>query len=341
MSGLASRAVKMSRLEERCEILKKQLETENRKGTLLGKSKPMKAIFDLIDRVAKTCANVLITGESGTGKEGIARAIHSGGSRAKGPFIAINCSAIPENLLESELFGHKKGAFTGASENRIGLLEEANDGTLFLDEIGDMPMSLQSKLLRALQERKIKPVGSNEYREIDVRIIAATHKDLKKAMGEGSFREDLYFRLCVIPIHSPALRDRMEDVPLLADYFVRKTCERSHIPPKKLSGGAIAKLMRMSFQGNVRELENIIERAVVMSDHDTIGETDIQSEAASQLDEVRHLLEKFPNLEELERAYIAHILAETGNHKEKAAEILGVNRKTLYRKEKEFGLELN
>lgn len=338
MSVLTARAIKMSRLEEKCETLKKQLEQGHKKGALLGKSQPMKTVFDLIDRVAKTASNILITGESGTGKEGIARAIHSNSPRARAPFVAINCAAIPENLLESELFGHKRGAFTGASDHRIGLLEEAHGGTLFLDEIGDMPMSLQSKLLRVLQEKKIKPVGANDYKNVDLRLIAATHKDLRKGIEEGSFREDLFYRLCVIPIHAPPLRDRIEDIPMLAEHFVRNSCEKSQLPLKTLTKGAMAKLMRMSWPGNVRELENVIERAVVMSDHERIGEAEIQSASGESQDaSIKGLFEKFPNLEQLEKAYIAYVLEETENHKEKAAEILGINRKTLYRKERDLG----
>jgi two-component system, NtrC family, response regulator HydG len=338
MSVLAGRAIKLSQLERDYELLRKQMESETHKGTLIGRSQKIKQVFGLIDRVAGTLANVLITGESGSGKEGVARAIHTTSGRSQAPFVAINCSAIPENLLESELFGHRKGSFTGANENRTGLIEESSGGTLFLDEIGDMPLSLQSKLLRVLQERKIKPVGSNEQIEVDLRIIAATHRDLKRSITEGTFREDLFFRLNVVPIVVPPLRERIEDIPLLVEHFLTRACHRNGLANKRMSKAAVSKLMRLEWPGNVRELENAVERSVVLSERDTIEESEILTEGNAGHDKIRNIFSKLPTLEGLEREYLVHVLNETGNHKDRTAEILGINRKTLYRKEREFGL---
>ncbi len=337
---VSSRAIKLHQIEQDYEVLRRQVEQGSRKGALIGKSHKMQQIFTLIDRVAVSTASVLITGESGTGKEMVARAIHDASPRASKPFIAINCSAIPDNLLESELFGHKRGSFTGAQGDRRGLFEEANGGTLFLDEIGDMPRSLQSKLLRVLQERKVRPVGANINVDIDVRVIAATNMDLKKAINEGIFREDLYFRLSVVPIELPALRERSEDIPYLAEHFLKRSCAKNNISPKRLTKDAFAKLMRLPWKGNVRELENTVERAAVMTERDIIDHNDIRTESTSAADDkVRGLFAELPSLLQLEREYISYVLTETGDHKERAAEILGINRKTLYRKEREYGIK--
>ncbi len=335
LSVISKRAISLRNLEKEYADLRKRADMNAMHGNLIGKSSKMRQVFDLIDRVAGSLATVLITGESGSGKEMVASAIHAQSPRAQAPFIAINCSAIPDHLLESELFGHKRGAFTGANENRKGLFEEANGGTIFLDEIGDMPLALQAKLLRVLQERKIKPVGSNELRDVDVRIIAATHKDLQKAIAEGHFREDLYFRLCVVPIRIPPLRERTEDIPVLVEHFLTKFCELNGVPLKRLTKVAMSKLMCLNWSGNVRELENTIERAVVLSDRDLIDENEIRVEGVMDRNEkVRDLFAKLPTLDQLERWYISYVMEETGEHKERAAEILGINRKTLYRKER-------
>jgi DNA-binding NtrC family response regulator len=337
---LSNRAMRLATLEKEYQALREQLDQRIHKSGLIGKSLKMQQVFCLIDRVSKSDVNVLITGESGTGKEMVARAIHTESRRAEESFVAINCSAIPDNLLESELFGHKRGAFTGASESRKGLFEEATKGTLFLDEIGDMPLTLQSKLLRVLQERKIKPVGSNEMRDVDVRIIAATHRDLKRAITEGSFREDLYFRLCVVPLKLPPLRERAEDIPLLVEYFLKKYCDRIGVSLKRMTKAALAKLMRFSWNGNVRELENTIERIVVLSDKDLIEENEIRLDSMPDQDwKKNEFFAHLPSLAELEKEYIAYVLSHTKNRKELAAEVLGVNRKTLYRKEREYGFK--
>jgi DNA-binding NtrC family response regulator len=341
---ITSRAIQFQDLKEDRKSLQKQLSEQQRKGDslgqIIGKSKAIQQIFDLTRRVAKTNSNVLITGESGTGKEMVARAIHQNSPRKTESFVAINCSAIPDQLLESELFGHKKGAFTGAHENHSGLFEEAQGGTLFLDEIGDMPLGLQAKLLRVLQERKIRPVGDNQLKDIDVRIIAATHKNIRALIQEGKFREDLYYRLCVIPIQIPALRERKEDIPLIADHFLKKFCDLNRTPLKKLTKSALSHLLRLPWPGNVRELENLLERAVVLSDQEWIEEENLQIETEEKFERpsVSPLFAQLVTLEELEQSYIRYVLEVTHYSKEKASEILGINRKTLYRKEQEYQL---
>jgi two-component system response regulator HydG len=308
------------------------------KQSIVGKSSAIQNIFDLIDRVGPSNTNILITGESGTGKEVVARALHNQSTRAQNPFIAINCTAIPESLMESELFGHVKGAFTGANSDKKGLFEEANGGTLFLDEIGDMDMGLQAKLLRVLQERTIRPVGSNQSKAIDVRVIAATHKDLKKAITNNMFREDLYYRLSVIPIVIPPLRHRVEDIPLLANHFLRKYSALNNNKNVSFSQAAVQKLLGMHWPGHVRELENMVERLVVLSRSTLIDAMDIpDSDQTTQEHFFGSATNDLPTIEELEKRYIHLVLDKTGGKKEKAAQILGINRRTLYRKEREYG----
>lgn len=324
------------------QTLRRELKGEWRLENVLGKSPGMKAVFDLIERVAPSTANILIQGESGTGKEMVARAIHNLGPRASKPFIAINCTAIPETLLESELFGHAKGSFTGASGRKKGLVEEANQGTLFLDEIGDMSPALQSKLLRVLQERKIRPVGDNTPIDVDVRIIAATHKNLKAGIRENTFREDLYYRLSVIPIQLPPLRERQDDIPLLAEHFLNKYAATNGINGtprvRGFTKGALSKLLRLRWQGNVRELENLVERAVVLCRGNMIEENDIPDpEIASIEESFKGMTADFPTLTQLEERYMQIVLQKTAGRKDKAAQILGINRRTLYRKEREYG----
>ncbi len=319
--------------------LKREIRGRWSLSNILGKSAAMKRVFDLVERVAPSMANVLIQGESGTGKELVARAIHTLGPRSKFPFVAINCTAIPESLLESELFGYAKGAFTGAMGAKKGLIEEANHGTLFLDEIGDMSPPLQAKLLRVLQDRTIRPVGANQSIEVDVRVIAATHQDLKRGILEGKFREDLFYRLSVIPIELPPLRDRLEDIPVLAEHFLQKFLalhSQDSVSSHRvvgLSKDALAKLMRNSWKGNVRELENAIERAVVLCRGRQIEASDIPDPDILRPNEIfRNLTRDLPTLSELEQRYIQQVMDHTGGKKEKAAKILGINRRTLYRK---------
>lgn len=319
--------------------LRKEVKRTWKMGEVVGKSAGMKEVFDLVSRVAQATANILITGESGTGKEIVARAIHQSGPRVNKSFVAINCTAIPETLLESELFGHAKGSFTGAIQRKRGLFEEAEGGTLFLDEIGDMNVALQSKLLRVIQERKVRSVGDNVTREVNVRIIAATHKDLKAAIKDGRFREDLFYRLSVIPIVIPPLRQRKEDIPLLAEHFLSKYSATNHARVKGFTKRAMAKLMSLRWEGNVRELENVVERAVVLAQHVLIDEADIPTPETLNAEQFfSGATGDFPTLEQLESRYIALVLDKTAGRKDKAAQILGINRRTLYRKEREYGL---
>ncbi|MBX2987230.1 MAG: sigma-54-dependent Fis family transcriptional regulator [Bdellovibrionaceae bacterium] len=324
---------------------------------IVGRSAKIKQAFELARRVAGSSASVLITGETGTGKEVIARAIHRFCENRKGPFVAINCSAIPENLLEGELFGYVKGAFTGAAGNKAGLFEEAEGGTLFLDEIGDLPLSLQAKLLRVLQERQIKRLGENKFRDIDVRILSATHKNLPREVAEGRFREDLYFRLNVIPIHIPSLRERSEDILPLADAMLKKFMQLHGTPAKTFSKETLEFFLSHSWPGNVRELENTVERAVLLCEGDVIQMSHLLLGAASQMsgslpveshgeagghgssaeaEEVRSALDEVLSLEELTRRHILRVLRRNNGAKDKTARMLGIDRKTLYRKLNEY-----
>lgn len=338
---VVDRALRFRSLEQDNVSLRKEISRTWALDDIIGKSAEMQKIFELIRRVSQSSANILIQGESGTGKELVARAIHNHSSRSSKPFMAINCSAIPDTLLESELFGHSKGAFTGAVQKRHGLFEEAKEGTVFLDEIGDMPLALQVKLLRVLQERKVKPLGENTFRDIDVRILTASHKDLKAASKTGAFREDLFYRLSVIPIEIPPLRKRVEDIPLLAEHFLKKHARTHGVKIEGFTRNAVSKLMRLPWDGNVRELENAIERAVILCNEKFIDEADIlisenveREGAASST----HAFDEMLTLENLEKKYIEYVLEKTGRRKGRAAEILGINRTTLRRKEDTYHL---
>lgn len=319
--------------------LKRELTKSFSLESIIGKSPAIMALFELIKVVAAASANVLISGESGSGKELVARALHNAGPRKNKPFIPINCTAIPENLLESELFGHVKGSFTGALADKKGLFEEANGGTLFLDEVGDMSLQLQAKLLRVLQDRQIRPVGDNALKNIDVRIIAATHRDLKIMVKDGKFREDLFYRLNVVPIRVPSLRERLDDIPLLCDSFIKRFALRNSSKVTSVSPEAMGILMAHPWPGNVRELENVIERAIVLTSGETIEKKVL---LGSALEEAQHNIEQLhadrPTLEKLEERYIKMIMSETNNKKDEAAQILGVSRRTLYRKERLYGM---
>lgn len=321
-------------------LLKNELRTRHSFGGIIGKSSAMQNVFDLIQRVAPSNANVLIHGDSGTGKELVARALHKFSNRAQQPFVAINCTAIPDTLLESELFGHAKGSFTGAHQRKKGLFEEADGGTIFLDEIGDMDLSLQAKILRVVQEKRVRAVGENVDKAVDVRIIVATHKDLKQAIRDGRFREDLYYRLSVIPITLPPLRHRREDIPLLANFFLEKYVAQNERPIAGFTPEAMQQLMSAKWEGNIRELENVIERAVVLSKGPLIAPEDLPpSEGETTEGLFVHAAEHLPTLEDFEKRYIHFVLNKVGGKKEKAAHILGINRRTLYRKEAEYGWE--
>lgn len=340
MSVTVARALKFRSLQLENTRLYKEIQQTQSFSRIIGKSPGMREVFDLIQRVSGANANVLISGESGTGKERVARAIHDEGSRRTKSFVAINCTAIPESLLESELFGYAKGAFTGAVGRKRGLFEEANGGTIFLDEIGDMNLALQAKLLRVIQERKIRAVGETIDKDIDVRIIAATHKDLKNAIKNGSFREDLYYRLAVIPIVIPPLRHRKEDIPLLAEHFLKKYSSANNSKVIGFSKEAMALLMSLPWEGNVRELENVIERAVVLARGELIEVSDLPQAAQGDVDSFMANLQAsgtLPTIDEIEKRYMKFVLDKTGGKKEKAAQILGINRRTLYRKEREYG----
>jgi DNA-binding NtrC family response regulator len=325
----------------------RELEAENRRlrravdqvssfGELLGASPAMREIFALIRRVSSSASSVLITGESGTGKEVVARTTHFTGARARGPFVPVNCTAIPEGLLESELFGHVRGAFTGAHTSKRGLFEEATGGTLFLDEIGDMGAGLQGKLLRVLQDHEIRPVGGNHSVKVDVRIIAATNKDLRAEMESGRFRSDLYYRLNVIPIHIPPLRERPEDVQLLAEGFLKSHASGE---PRRLSVAALDSLKHRRWEGNARELENALERALALSDGPVLDpddfptlETGREKKSSGPDDVFARITERRLSLRELKDWYIDEVLRATSGNKVQAARILGINRRTLYRR---------
>jgi two-component system response regulator HydG len=303
---------------------------------MLGESPPMQALYDQLQRVAASDAAVLITGESGTGKELVARSIHRHSARHDGPFVAVNCAALSETLLESELFGHAKGAFTDARAERTGLLLEADGGTLFLDEMGDMPTSLQVKLLRALEERKLRPVGSNREVSFDIRLVSATHRDLETAVAEGRFREDLYYRINVIQLSLPPLRARGTDILLLAKHFVERFAERSGKPIKGISETAAEKLLAYPWPGNIRELRNVTERAVALTRYDRISSEDLPEKVREHRGRVMLIGGDDPTelvtMEELERRYIHHVLDAVDGNRTLAAQILGFDRKTLYRK---------
>ncbi len=309
---------------------------------IVGSSGEMLSAFASVARAASSDATVLVLGESGTGKEMIARVLHSRSRRAKGPFIAINCAAIPENLLESELFGHEKGAFTGAIGRRIGRFERATGGTLFLDEIGDMSLALQSKILRALQEREIERVGGEAPVPIDVRIVAATNRDLQGAVDAGTFRTDLYYRLAVVTLHLPPLRERGEDLSRLVEHFVARYAQQHGKPIRGVSEELLKILRLHPWPGNVRQLRNVVERAVVMCSGDVLLPQhlpgDVMQPQPRTLDQD---VDEGPlcTLEEMERRYIRRAIRETGNNLTLAAERLGIHRNTLRRKMAEYGLD--
>jgi DNA-binding NtrC family response regulator len=296
---------------------------------ILGRSKAMHAVFEQVKMVARSDASVLVVGESGTGKELVARAIHHNSPRKDGPFVAVNCTAIPETLLESELFGHEKGAFTGADRKRRGLFVEAAGGTLLLDEIGDLPPALQAKLLRVLQDKAVPPVGASEELQIDLRIVSATHRDLLALIKEGTFREDLYYRLAVLPLRLPSLRERAEDILLLAEHFLRRAAAALDKPLEGFDDDARAWLLKHRWPGNVRELENVVERAATLARHVRVTEDDLQTEFASTVAAAG----TWPTLGELEAQYVRRVLDHTKGDKTAAAMILGVSVRTLQRRE--------
>jgi DNA-binding NtrC family response regulator len=330
-----SKAQKESLLLKENRLLRMEVRKKFEFNNIIGKSKKMQEIFSLIEKVALSNSTVIIYGGSGTGKELVAKAIHYNSPRADQPFLPFNCSAIPETLVESELFGHTKGAFTGAIQAKKGLFEEVHGGTLFLDEISSILPSVQVKLLRVLQEKEVMRVGSTERVKIDVRMIAATNEDLEANMKSGKFREDLFYRLHVFPIFLPDLKDRKEDIPLLAYHFLDLYSKETQKQFKGISKEAMNLLLEYHWPGNVRELENAIERAVIITDQDSLTSADFPKKLRDGfLDIVKKGVKEQKSLEEIKAEYITEILKETGGNKRIAAEILKVNPRTLYRFEK-------
>ncbi len=314
--------------------LKKEVESRYDFHQLIGKSSLMQDIYDLIERIRDSSSSVFITGESGTGKELVAKALHYSGVRKEGPFIAVNCAAIPEALLESELFGYKKGAFTDARSDKKGLFFEANEGTLFLDEIAEMPLTLQAKMLRVIEDKEVRPLGDTTSYPIDVRIISATNRDIKPLIQTGRFREDLYYRLKIIDIELPPLRKRREDIPLIIQHAINKFNQELKKKISGISEKALKILLDYSWPGNVRELENVIHRAITLSQHEVILPEDLPPSITQEGDEnvIEKGLQEEYTLDQLEKAYIRKVLVKVEGNKSRAAQVLGLDRKTLYRK---------
>jgi DNA-binding NtrC family response regulator len=334
-----SRALKVKALMEENVLLRREVRQKYSFCNIIGKSERMQAVFSLIEKVSQSKSTVTVYGSSGTGKELVARAIHYNSPRRKGPFLAFNCSAIPDTLVESELFGHVKGSFTGAYHHKTGLFEEASRGTFFIDEIGTTSMAVQAKLLRVMQEKEIRRVGSNETIKIDIRLIAATNEDLEQKVRRKEFREDLFYRLHVIPIFLPDLKDRGEDIHLLAHHFLKIYAKEEGRDIQGFSAESMRLLTDYEWPGNVRELENAIERAVVITQDNLIRKEDLPTKL---LDGRQHLVKRafddLITLDELKNQYTMMVLEKTKGNKKMAAEILGINPRTLYRKKKQVPL---
>ncbi|MDQ6594876.1 sigma-54-dependent Fis family transcriptional regulator [Bacillus salipaludis] len=350
LSLLLLRAAEFKQISNMLETLHEELEERKGFKDFLGNSKAMKNVFSMIDRIKDIDSCVLISGESGTGKELVAKRIHFSGKRKDGPLEILNCAAIPETLLESELFGYEKGAFTGATQSKEGKWVAANGGTLFLDEISEMPLPLQAKLLRVIQEREVTPLGSNKKISLDVRILCAANKDIAQMVQEGKFREDLYFRLNVIPIKTPPLRERKEDLPLLIDYFLQKYCKEMSREKRSLSAAARRLLLDYHYPGNVRELGNIIEYAVALSIDTVIDEGDLPYYMLEQKKEAGGILNDSENsivipvglsMKEIEKKVISGTLKHCGKHRQRTAETLQISERSLREKIKlyEIGIE--
>ncbi|MGG1397412.1 sigma-54 dependent transcriptional regulator [Bacillus salipaludis] len=348
LSLLLLRASEFKQISNMLETLHEELEERKGFKDFLGNSKAMKNVFSMIDRIKDIDSCVLITGESGTGKELVAKRIHFSGKRKDGPLEILNCAAIPETLLESELFGYEKGAFTGATQSKEGKWVAANGGTLFLDEISEMPLPLQAKLLRVIQEREVTPLGSNKKISLDVRILCAANKDIAQMVQDGKFREDLYFRLNVIPIKTPPLRDRKEDLPLLIDYFLQKYCKEMNREKRSLSAAARRLLLDYHYPGNVRELGNIIEYAVALSIHPVIDEGDLPFYMLEQKKEDGGILNDSENsiiipiglsMKEIEKKVISRTLKHCGKHRQRTAQTLQISERSLRDKIKLYEIE--
>ena len=331
-----ARAVEHRQLKRQIHLLEQQAKTENHFGEMLGESVPMQHLYDQMKRVSSSDASVLITGESGTGKELVARSIHKLSNRAAHPFVAVNCAALSETLLESELFGHVRGAFTDARSERKGLFMEAEGGTLLLDEMGDMPMSMQVKLLRALEEGRVRAVGSDEETQFDVRVLTATHRDLETAVEEGRFRQDLYYRINVIQLHLPPLRSRGVDILMIASHYIDQFAVSSGKEVTGITETAAEKLLAYSWPGNVRELRNVMERALALTRYDSVTIEDLPDKIRDHRGGTVFIGGDDPTelvpLEEIEKRYIEHVLQAVDQNRTQAARILGLDRKTLYRK---------
>jgi two-component system response regulator HydG len=341
IEDLRARLARVARdmdLDRENRLLREQLRSKPGFGGMIGVSAKMQRVYKMIEKVSQHEYPVLILGESGTGKELVAKSIHYSGKRKERPFAPVDCSSLVPTLIESELFGYVKGAFTGAMQSKQGLLEAAQGGTLFLDEIGDMPVDLQAKLLRALQEREVKPVGSTERRHINIRIIAATNRDLETAIRSGAFRQDLYFRLNVVQIKLPPLRERKSDIQLLVISFLEKFSD-PHGPTRTISDDAMRRLIAYDWPGNVRELENAIERAVAMGSGPIVHVGDLPSNLHYPSSERVPDKDELLPMEELERRAILRTLRETGGDKLAAARMLGIGKTTLYRKLKQYQME--
>jgi DNA-binding NtrC family response regulator len=328
------RALEEQRLRDENRRLRQEIERRYSFDNILGRSKAMQTVFEQIRAVAVSDAPVLLFGDSGTGKELVARAIHVNSPRRARPFVAVNCAAIPETLLESELFGHEKGAFTGAERKRRGLFVDANGGTLLLDEVAEMPLALQVKLLRALQDRVIRPVGGNQEVQLDLRVISATNRDLTAGIRDGRFREDLYYRLAVFPIRIPSLRERPEDIPMLAEHFLQQAAKAAGKTIEGFDEDALRWLLDHRWPGNVRELENVIERAAILTRGPTITREDLRIELTPGDTGTPGLR---PTLAEVAGCYVERILAETQGDKRAAARILGLSVRTLQRMQASLG----
>jgi DNA-binding NtrC family response regulator len=348
-------ALDVVRLRRENAALRERLDAEgDRRGLLVGESLGIRRVRSMVEKVAETDATVLVRGESGTGKELVARELHELSTRRRvGAFVAVNCAALPSELIESELFGHEKGAFTGAAARRKGKFEQASGGTLFLDEIGDMSPNVQAKLLRALEERRIERLGGSEAVPVDVRVVSATHRPLEAEIERGNFRADLFFRLQVVTIEIPPLRERREDIPALAEAFARQAAERYNLPPRRISPSALRRLIEHDWPGNVRELRNTIERAAVLAEGDELREQDLPDSfrerpgtkpaPEASKDEPGALSVPFTNdfredRREFERRYIARCLEESGGNVTRAASALGMHRQSLQHKLRELGL---
>jgi len=341
--AILRRAAEHRHLRVENTTLKKEIRRRDRatEGAPIGANKKWLEVMRMVEAVAGTESTVLVTGESGTGKEVVARYLHELSTRAEGPFLSINCGALPEGLLESELFGHVKGSFTGAVKDKSGLFTAAAGGTFFLDEIGETTQATQVKLLRVVQQREVIPVGATDAEPIDVRIIAATNRDLEEEIKRGNFRRDLFYRLNVIAIHLPPLRSRRDDIPLLAEAFLQSSGAQRGEPPKRLSEDALELLMEYGWPGNVRELENALERAVILCPGPVIGVTSLPERLAERRAEplVSERVTQNPTLETIERAYILWVLQSEQGNKTRAAETLGIDPSTLHRKLARYGVE--